>query len=118
MGQFVIIITTRHTYHRLKPNCISTLEIKMHNRSDYNFACNEGGLLKFVWNIMFSNGGSSSNNGNRYGSYDTYQGQHQQSSHQQQHQQQHGIGSSSAGNNQFQNQNQATDGSQMQRGKG
>ena len=78
-----------------------------HNSSEYNFAYNEGGLLKFVWKNMFSNNSQSSNKNGSDGR--SYQGQQQH----QYHQQQYGIGSS-AWNNQYQN--QGTDFNQ--RGKG
>ena len=84
-----------------------------HNSSEYNFAYNEGGLVKFVWKNMFSNSQNCSNNSNKNGSVGSYQGQQ----HQYNQQQQYGIGSS-ARNNQFQYQNQGTDFSQFQRGKG
>ena len=37
-----------------------------HNTSEYNFAYNEGGLLKFVWKNMFVSKDNSRNNRNTY----------------------------------------------------
>jgi len=80
-----------------------------HNTSAYNFAYNEGGLLRFVWKNMFvsedspRNGRSNKNDLNGWN-----QGQQQQ----QPGQQGHGMGSN-VGNN-----NDAMDHNQLQRGKG
>ena len=75
-----------------------------HNTSEYNFAYNEGGLIKYVWNNMFSN----SQNGTysyKNGSDARYQGQ------QHQFQRANGIGSTARNN-------QGMDCNQLQRGKG
>ena len=80
-----------------------------HNTSGYNFAYNEGGLFKFVWNNMFSNSQSSTYN-NKNGSDGRYQGQQQQYQ-QQQNQRGDGIGSSARNN-------QGMSFDQLQRGKG
>ena len=75
-----------------------------HNTSEYNFAYNEGGLFKYVWNNMFSNSQSSTNS-YKNGSDGQYQVQ------QQKNQQAGGIGSSARNN-----QGMSVD--QLQRGKG
>ena len=82
-----------------------------HNTAEYNFAYNEGGLLKFVWKNMFvsddySSRSNRNNNGNKNDSNGWNQGQ--------QHREQHGNGiGSNAGNN-----NGTMDFNQLQRGKG
>ena len=80
-----------------------------HNTCEYNFAYNEGGLLKFVWKNMFVSEDSPRNNRNSKNDSNGWnQGQQQQ----QRGQQGNGIGSN-AGNN-----NDAMDHNQLQRGKG
>jgi len=81
-----------------------------HNTSEYNFAYNEGGLLKFVWKNMFVSKDNSRNNRNTYDNQNDANGWNQ--GQQQQRQQGNGIGSN-AGNN-----NETMDFNQLQRGKG
>ena len=84
----------------------------MHNRTEYNFAYNEGGLLKFVWKNMFQNTAAQSQNQSTMGSMGGGGGGQQYNAQQYQNQNTNRI-------NQFHQQNQTFDLHQQQpRGKG
>ena len=90
---------------------IKTYLLQMaHSTAEYNFAYNEGGLLKFVWKNMFVSDDSSRSNRNNNGNKNDSNGWNQG----QQHREQQGNGmGSNAGNN-----NGTMDFNQLQRGKG
>ena len=75
-----------------------------HNTSEYNFAYNNGGILKFVWKNMFVSNDNSriskSSWENQYDSNGWNQG------HKQQGQQGYGIGSNAGNNNETMDMNQ------------
>ena len=89
----------------------------MYNRVEYNFAYNEGGLLKFVWGNMFSNS-QNYNNSDRDNNQQNHERHHQQQQQQQQQKQQHFGGGMSGQTNGSQNQMQGANSSPFQRDKG